>query len=214
MFCCMVILILWNHSQWWELQRELGSTGSGSLFSKQEEHRLGIWADIMEINKARQYEMIELPHGNQLSTPVWNDRVAHEKRSAAQCCWECRLDIRPQSFFMSKWTTVLKLPVAYYCLLGKVKEKISWVMVPICKASIIFLWSQATGKGNYHLLFPWNLSKLSPLVTMKQREVKQRIENPRNRHIKSHPITKPPPAASLICFLLFIMPKKLLQISH
>ena len=92
--------------------------------------------------------------------------------------------------------------------------KISWVMVPICKASITFLWSQATGKGNYHLLFPWNLSKLSPLVTVKQREVKQWIENPRNRHIKSHPITKPPPAASLICFLLFIMPKKLLQISH
>ena len=92
--------------------------------------------------------------------------------------------------------------------------KISWVMVPICKASITFLWSQATGKGNYHLLFPWNLSKLSPLVTMKQREVKQWIENPRNRHIKSHPITEPPPAAFLICFLLFIMPKKLLQISH
>lgn len=58
MFCCMVILILWNHSQWWELQRELGSTESGSLFSKQEEHHLGIWADIMVINKACQYEMI------------------------------------------------------------------------------------------------------------------------------------------------------------
>ena len=92
--------------------------------------------------------------------------------------------------------------------------KISWVMVPICKASITFLWSQATEKGNYHLLFPWNLSKLSPLVTMKQREVKQWIENPRNRHIKSHPITEPPPAAFLICFLLFIMPKKLLHISQ
>ena len=114
MFCWNVII--WNHTWWRKLQRELHSAESGSFFSKQGEHNLGTWADIEVITKIHHYKTVVL-----------------------SCPWEKQCS--PMMFWMPFYSLDLRVswcpnaPLHWNYLLptsvfwAKSREKKTWVMV-------------------------------------------------------------------------------------